>query len=203
MPSLQLLQWTEHGCSLLASKRKTILLSTGVVVAGGTAAYLRSRYYGERPDHFGHYNGLCDNKEQLEKLLQWTEHGCSLLASRRKTILLSTGVVVAGGTTTYLRSRYCGERPDHFGHYNGLCDNKEQLEKVVGNENIVKKSRQKKKGGLKSLQVLASILLSRMGPIGARDLLSLLDIVLKLGGILTSMRMCQGSKLLLPSDYHM
>ncbi|CAL5323857.1 unnamed protein product [Camellia sinensis] len=54
-----------------------------------------------------------------------------------KTILLATGVVVAGGTAAYLRSRYCGERPDRFGQYNGLCDNKEQLEKVVGNENIV------------------------------------------------------------------
>ncbi|KAI8029465.1 ABC transporter D family member 1 [Camellia lanceoleosa] len=97
-------------------------------------------------------------------------HSCSrqLLL---KTILLATAVVVAGGTAAYLRSSYCGERPDHFGHYNGLCDNKEQLEKVVGNGNIVKKSRQKKKGGLKSLQVLASILLSRMGRIGARDFL--------------------------------
>ncbi|GMP54406.1 hypothetical protein CsSME_00019597 [Camellia sinensis var. sinensis] len=111
------------------------------------------------------------------QLLQLTEHGHSLLASRRKTILLATGVVVAGGTAAYLRSRYCGKRPDCFGHYNGLSDNKEQLEKVVGNENIVKKSRQKKKSGLKSLQVLASILLSRMGRIGARDLLSLLGIV--------------------------
>ncbi|XP_028082627.1 LOW QUALITY PROTEIN: ABC transporter D family member 1-like [Camellia sinensis] len=111
------------------------------------------------------------------QLLQLTEHGHSLLASRRKAILLATGVVVAGGTAAYLRSRYCGKRPDCFGHYNGLSDNKEQLEKVVGNENIVKKSRQKKKGGLKSLQVLASILLSRMGRIGARDLLSLLGIV--------------------------
>ncbi|CAL5328769.1 unnamed protein product [Camellia sinensis] len=95
-----------------------------------------------------------------------------------KTIVLATGVVVPGGTAAYLRSRYCGKRPDHFGHYNGVSDNKEQLEKVVGNENIVKKSRQKKKGGLKSLQVLASILLSRMGRIGARDLLSLLGIVI-------------------------
>ncbi|KAI7983092.1 ABC transporter D family member 1 [Camellia lanceoleosa] len=92
-------------------------------------------------------------------------------------MLLATGVVVAGGTAASLRSRYCGKRPDRFGHYNGVSDNKEQLEKVVENENIVKKSRQKKKGGLKSLQVLALILLSRIGRIGARDLLSLLGIV--------------------------
>lgn len=37
-----------------------------------------------------------------------------------------------------------------------------------------------KKGGLKSLQVLAAVLLSEMGRLGARDLLALVGIVVSL-----------------------
>ena len=37
-----------------------------------------------------------------------------------------------------------------------------------------------KKGGLKSLQVLAAILLSEMGQLGAKNLLSLVSIVVSL-----------------------
>ncbi|XP_052197814.1 ABC transporter D family member 1 [Diospyros lotus] len=112
------------------------------------------------------------------QLLQLTEHGRSLLDSRRKTLLIATGVIVGGGTAAYFQSRYLRKTPDSFGHYNGLSDDKEQLEKVDGDENIVKKSRQKKKGGLKSLQVLAAILLSRMERTGARDLLGLVATVI-------------------------
>uniref|UniRef100_A0A5B6Z6Q8 Putative Peroxisomal membrane ABC transporter family, PMP family isoform 1 n=1 Tax=Davidia involucrata TaxID=16924 RepID=A0A5B6Z6Q8_DAVIN len=110
------------------------------------------------------------------QLLQLTEHGRSLLASKRKTLLLATGIIVAGGTAAYMQSRYSCKRPASFGHYNGITDNKEQSNKVVGNDNIVKKSRQKK-GGLRSLQVLAAILLSHMGRMGARDLLALVAVV--------------------------
>lgn len=46
----------------------------------------------------------------------------------------------------------------------------------VANDNIVKKSKQKK-SGLRSLQVLAAILLSHMGKLGVRDLLGLVAIV--------------------------
>ncbi|XAR73376.1 Fatty-acyl-CoA-transporting ATPase [Bertholletia excelsa] len=111
------------------------------------------------------------------QLLQLTEHGRSLLASRRRTLLLATSVIVGGGAAAYLQSRYCGKRPDSIGHYNGLGDKKVQVEKGDGNETIIKKSRQKKRGGLKSLQVLTAILLSHMGRIGARDLLSLVAVV--------------------------
>lgn len=110
------------------------------------------------------------------QLLQLTEHGRSLLASKRKLLLLATGVIVGGGTAVYLQSRYGGKRPDSYGHCNGLSDNNEQLERVGGNETIVKKSRQKKKSPLKSLQILAAILLSRIGRIGARDILALVAI---------------------------
>lgn len=110
------------------------------------------------------------------QLLQLTEHGRSLLASKRKLLLLATGVIVSGGTAVYLQSRYGGKRPDSYGRCNGLSDNNEQLERVVGNETIVKKSRQKKKSPLKSLQILAAILLSRIGRVGARDILALVAI---------------------------
>ncbi|XP_058185116.1 ABC transporter D family member 1 [Rhododendron vialii] len=110
------------------------------------------------------------------QLLQLTERGRSLLGSKRKILLLATGVIVGGGTAAYLQSRYGSKKPDSYGHCNGLSDNNEQLEVAGGNENIVKKSRQKKKSALKSLQVLAAILLSRMGRIGARDILALVAI---------------------------
>ncbi|KAE9449995.1 hypothetical protein C3L33_18115, partial [Rhododendron williamsianum] len=110
------------------------------------------------------------------QLLQLTERGRSLLGSKRKILLLATGVIVGGGTAAYLQSRYGGKKPDSYGHCNGLSDNNEQLEVAGGNENIVKKSRQKKISALKSLQVLAAILLSRMGRIGARDILALVAI---------------------------
>ena len=104
-----------------------------------------------------------------------------LLFSYRKTLLLATGIIVAGGTAAaYMQSRNSCKRPtESFGHCNGLLsDDNEQSDKVVGtNNNIVKKSRQKKKGGLRSLQVLAAILLSHMGRMGAGDLLALVATV--------------------------
>ncbi|XP_076923397.1 ABC transporter D family member 1-like [Bidens hawaiensis] len=94
------------------------------------------------------------------QLLQLTERGRTLFSSsRRKTLLLATGIIVAGGTAAYMQSRTRLTRPD---------DNN-------NNNNIVKKSRQKK--GLKSLQVLAAILLSHMGRFGARNLFALVATV--------------------------
>lgn len=91
-------------------------------------------------------------------------------------LVLATGILVAGGTAAYMQSRFSSKQPDLFGHYNGHRDVKGKSEELGGSENILKKRRQKK-GGLRSLQVLAAILLSRMGQMGARDLLSLVAIV--------------------------
>ncbi|XP_034202477.1 ABC transporter D family member 1 isoform X1 [Prunus dulcis] len=110
------------------------------------------------------------------QLLQLTEHGRSFMASRRKTLLLATGIVVAGGTVAYVQSRLSHKKHDAIGHYNGLNDNEETTEKVVTNDHKLKKP-PRKKGGLKSLQVLAAILLSEMGQMGVRDLLALVSIV--------------------------
>ncbi|KAL4366300.1 hypothetical protein GQ457_05G014560 [Hibiscus cannabinus] len=110
------------------------------------------------------------------QLLQLTEHGRDLLASRRKTLLLASGIVAAGGAVAYLQSRFSSKKPGSHGHYNGIQDNGEILDKVLKENNNVKRTR-KKKGGLKSLKVLVAILLSKMGKVGVRDLLALVGIV--------------------------
>lgn len=84
--------------------------------------------------------------------------------------------MVAGGTAAYVQSRLNHKKHDSLGHYNGLNDNEETTEKVVMNDHKLKKP-PRKKGGLKSLQVLAAILLSEMGQMGVRDLLALVSIV--------------------------
>lgn len=100
-----------------------------------------------------------------------------MLFSCRKTLLVTSGIIVAGGTAAaYLKSRNSSRRPESFGHQNGIESDKESQDKRVDEKSVVKKSRQKK-GGLRSLKVLAAILLSHMGRIGARDFLSLVAIV--------------------------
>ncbi|XP_038701935.1 ABC transporter D family member 1-like isoform X2 [Tripterygium wilfordii] len=94
----------------------------------------------------------------------------------RKTLLVAAGILVAGGTAAYVQSRFSSKKIDSIHHYNGLGDDKEKSEKAVSDDNNRKKTMQKR-GGIKSLQVLASILLSKMGKMGAKDLLALVSIV--------------------------
>ncbi|XP_077239794.1 ABC transporter D family member 1-like [Tasmannia lanceolata] len=100
------------------------------------------------------------------QLLQLTEHGRSLLASRRKTLAVATSVLVAGGTVAYIQSRFRNRSvmPDGSGHHVVAANNKEKL------------SVRSKKGGLRSLHVLAAILLSKMGQMGVKNLLALVAI---------------------------
>ncbi|KAE8671524.1 ABC transporter D family member 1 [Hibiscus syriacus] len=100
------------------------------------------------------------------QLLQLTEHGQNLMASRRKALLLASGIAVASGTAAYLKSRFSNKTANSCSHSNGVRGNRENSDNVL-----------KKKGGLKSLQVLAAILLSKMGQMGARDLLALVGMV--------------------------
>lgn len=74
-----------------------------------------------------------------------------------------------------MQSRFSSKRHDSFSHYNGLDNNKGNSEVLAKDKNLKKNS--EKKGGLKSLKVLAAILLSKMGRMGARDLLGLVAIV--------------------------
>lgn len=78
-----------------------------------------------------------------------------------------------------MQSRFGCKKQDSFHHYNGLNDDKEKLEKIARDDDKVKQNR-RKKGGLKSLQVLTRVLLSGMGKMGARDLLALVAIVVRL-----------------------
>ncbi|KAI4325947.1 hypothetical protein MLD38_031305 [Melastoma candidum] len=110
------------------------------------------------------------------QLLQLTEHGRGFLASRRKTLLLATGIVVAGGTAAYVQSRVSRRNHDSFDNYNGVDNEKKKPDKV-GKDLVKGKKSTWKKVGLKSLQVLTAILLSKMGQIGARNFLAIVGIV--------------------------
>ena len=87
--------------------------------------------------------------------------------------------MVAGGAAAYVQSQFNSKKANSYGHYNGVQDNRENSDEILKKNNNVKGISQKK-GGLKSLQVLAAILLSDMGQIGARDLLALVGIVVSL-----------------------
>ncbi|XP_027363355.1 ABC transporter D family member 1-like isoform X2 [Abrus precatorius] len=110
------------------------------------------------------------------QLYQLTQHGRSFLASRRKTLLLATGILVAGGTAAYVQSRSRVNKHDFLAHSNEHNNEKELTKEEVRRATSAPPNKQKK-GGLKSLQVLAAILLSEMGQLGARNLLALVSIV--------------------------
>lgn len=101
------------------------------------------------------------------QLLKLTEHGRNLLASRRKILAIATSVLVVGGTAVYMQSRSRITTKT-------VVDKKRSNE-VDQNGKVVKKT--VKKGRLRSLKVLAAILLSHMGKLGAKDLLTLVAIV--------------------------
>ncbi|KAI4317255.1 hypothetical protein L6164_025142 [Bauhinia variegata] len=111
------------------------------------------------------------------QLLQLTEHGRNFLASRRKTLLFATSILVAGGTAAYVQSRFRANKPDFSVHCNGYNNDKEIAKKGVVKGSSTTPDTKQKKGGLKSIQVLTAILLSEMGRLGARDLLTLVAIV--------------------------
>ncbi|KAL4561690.1 hypothetical protein LXL04_033861 [Taraxacum kok-saghyz] len=78
----------------------------------------------------------------------------------------------SGGTAAYIDSQSRVRRPSGTSQHNGLGDDNER---AGLDKSVIKKSRQKT--GLKSLQVLAGILLSHMGKLGAKDLLAFLATV--------------------------
>lgn len=97
----------------------------------------------------------------------------------RKTLLLATGILVAGGTAAYVQSRIRVNRHDLLGDSDEHNNDRELPEEEVMKRTSAPKGKQKK-GGLKSLQVLAAILLSEMGQLGAKNLLALVCIVVSL-----------------------
>ncbi|XP_039120434.1 ABC transporter D family member 1-like isoform X2 [Dioscorea cayenensis subsp. rotundata] len=108
------------------------------------------------------------------QLLQLTDHGRKILASRRRTLAIATSIVVVGGTYAYtqLRQRSKSIKPDES--INGvLPSNHEENSIQNGTSDNLTRSSRRKGGGLRSLQVLAAILLSRMGSMGVRNLIAL------------------------------
>ncbi|CAI0420489.1 unnamed protein product [Linum tenue] len=63
--SILILSFRSHSCPY----RKSLLFAAGILVAGGTTAYLQSRSRVKKSDSFGNYNGLNDVKENSDKLL--------------------------------------------------------------------------------------------------------------------------------------
>ncbi|GAB4851631.1 ATP-binding cassette sub- D member 1 [Ancistrocladus abbreviatus] len=111
------------------------------------------------------------------QLLQLTEHGRSFVASRRKSLLVAAGILVASGTAAYMQSRFSYKQPGSYSHCNGPGNLKEDSENDAAKFNVSKTKKQKKKNALRSLQVLTAILLSQMGRKGTQVLLGLVGTV--------------------------
>ncbi|GAB2267048.1 ATP-binding cassette sub- D member 1 [Dionaea muscipula] len=108
--------------------------------------------------------------------LQLTGRGRNFLASRRRSLLIASGVLVAGGTLAYLQSRFSSKRVGSFGHCNGSGTLNEDPENDSANRNV-SKGKRRKKNALRSLQVLTAILLAQIGRKGACNLFGLVLIV--------------------------
>nr|AIU99490.1 ABC Acyl Transporter [Salvia miltiorrhiza] len=95
MPSLQLLQLTEHGRGLLSSRRKALLLATSIVAVGGTAAaaYVQSRSRCRRHNSFGHSNGVEDISNEQDQLIGNDRNART--SKQRRGTLRSLQVLVA------------------------------------------------------------------------------------------------------------
>nr|CAD1833661.1 unnamed protein product [Ananas comosus var. bracteatus] len=112
------------------------------------------------------------------QLLQLTEHGRSLLASRRRTVALVSGALLAGGTLAYMQSRHHkrSSRPNSSNDVSAPGINEDSLNQNGVDSKPIRAAR-RKKSGLRSLHVLAAILLKQIGPMGMRCLLSLVTTV--------------------------
>uniref|UniRef100_A0ACD5ZKT0 Uncharacterized protein n=1 Tax=Avena sativa TaxID=4498 RepID=A0ACD5ZKT0_AVESA len=108
------------------------------------------------------------------QLLQLTEHGRGLLASRKRTLAVVSGALVAGGALAYARSGR-RRRPEAA---NGGDDDDTLARKGERSGHSGKDSRvagtKRRKSALKSLHFLAAILLKKIGPNGTRYLLGLM-----------------------------
>ncbi|KAJ3698082.1 hypothetical protein LUZ61_001787 [Rhynchospora tenuis] len=101
------------------------------------------------------------------QLLKLKEHGRNLVSSRRRTLALVSGAVLAGSTVAYMQSRYRTKAQWRDPSNHAL---------VPGNDSIQDgrlTSTRRKKRGLKSLHILAAILLKRIGQKGMLNLFSL------------------------------
>ncbi|RLM98140.1 hypothetical protein C2845_PM06G09630 [Panicum miliaceum] len=104
------------------------------------------------------------------QLLQLTDHGRGLLASRRRTLAVVSGALIAGGALAYARSSQSQRRRrSEAGEASALATNGDGLSQS-GRLAVTRQ----KKSGLKSLHFLTAILLKKIGPNGTRYLLGLI-----------------------------
>jgi len=104
------------------------------------------------------------------QLLQLTDRGRGLLASRRRTLAVVSGALIAGGALAYARSSQSQlKRRSGAGEASALATNGDGLSQS-GRLAVTRQ----KKSGLKSLHFLTAILLKKIGPNGTRYLLGLI-----------------------------
>ncbi|RLN30392.1 ABC transporter D family member 1 [Panicum miliaceum] len=104
------------------------------------------------------------------QLLQLTDRGRGLLASRRRTLAVVSGALIAGGALAYARSSQSQwKRRSEAGEASALATNGDGLSQ----SGRLAATRQTK-SGLKSLHFLTAILLKKIGPNGTRYLLGLI-----------------------------
>ncbi|KAG2615837.1 hypothetical protein PVAP13_3NG049812 [Panicum virgatum] len=104
------------------------------------------------------------------QLLQLTDRGRGLLASRRRTLAVVSGALIAGGALAYARSSQSQrKRRSVAGEASALATNGDGLSQS-GRLAVTRQ----KKSGLKSLHFLTAILLKKIGPNGTRYLLGLI-----------------------------
>ncbi|XP_006653954.1 ABC transporter D family member 1 [Oryza brachyantha] len=110
------------------------------------------------------------------QLLQLTEHGRGLLASRRKTLAVVSGALLAGGALAYARSSQGQRRRRSEENYgddaSALARNGDRTAQNGVDGRLAGTKR--RKGSLRSLHFLAAILLKKIGPNGTRYLIGLM-----------------------------
>jgi len=106
------------------------------------------------------------------QLLQLTERGRNLLSSRRRTLAVVSGALIAGGTLAYTQSGRWKRQQKTNSSSNGNAHTKDRIGHNGTDAKLVKP--RKKKSGLKSLHFLAAILLKKIGPNGSNYLLGLI-----------------------------
>ncbi|KAJ0960447.1 hypothetical protein J5N97_001729 [Dioscorea zingiberensis] len=118
---------------------------------------------------------------EFAHLLPLTEHGNSFFSSRRRTMLAVAGILVVSGSVAYMQSGLSNRLTMINSSIQTLPGNLEEtLMQNETNDNSNdnrRRIRSQKNGGLRSIHVLAAILISRMGPRGMQNLLALVTTV--------------------------
>ncbi|XP_031495991.1 ABC transporter D family member 1 [Nymphaea colorata] len=110
------------------------------------------------------------------QLFQLTEHGRHFGPSRRRALAVATAVFLTGGTAAYLHSRRCRGHSQNYFRTKTELDSGAEKSNNVDTNGPHHQGKLQKRSGLKSLHILARILLSRIGEKGIQNLVSLVAI---------------------------